>query len=33
MDITSCVIVDVAVGMNEYNVDVPNTVFCHLLLK
>ena len=28
-----CVNVDVAVGLNEYNVDVPNTVLCHILLK
>ena len=26
----SRVTVDVAVGMNEYNVDVPTTVLCHI---
>ena len=25
--------VDVVVGLNEYNIDVPNKVLCHILLK
>ena len=33
IDITFCVHVDVAVEINEYNVDVPKTVLCHLLLN
>ena len=28
-----CKNVDVVVGLNEYNVDVPNTVLCHILFK